>query len=53
MQCGAKCFIVTIEKNNGAIEEVKINARNQILARKVTRNEVLDMYKILTVKEVR
>jgi heterodisulfide reductase subunit B len=51
MQCGAKCFLVTIEKNNGEIEEVKINARNQVLARKVTRSEVKELSKILKVKE--
>ena len=51
MQCGAKCFLVTVEKNNGEIKEVKINARSQVLARKATRNEVKELSKILKVKE--
>ena len=51
MQCGAKCFLVTVEKKSGEIEEIKINARNQVLARKVARGEVEELSKILKVKE--
>lgn len=53
MQCGAKCFLVTVEKKNGEIEEVKINARNQVLARKVAGSEVKELSKIIKVKEAK
>ena len=49
MRCGEKCFIVTIDKA-GKLEEVKINARSSIEARKLARQNKEEI-KVLTVKQ--
>ena len=51
MRCGEKCFLVTIEKN-GQLEELKINARSSIEARKTARKNEEDI-KILKVQAER
>jgi len=51
MRCGEKCFLVTIERN-GQTEEVKINARSNIEARKMFRKNEEEI-KILKVQAER
>ena len=49
MRCGEKCFIVTIDKA-GKLEEIKVNARSSIEARKIARQQKEEI-KILKVKQ--
>lgn len=50
MQCGAKCFLVTIEKENGQLETMPVHARTQVLARKTVRQQVSATDKIVKVQ---
>lgn len=50
MQCGAKCFTVEIEKQNGERVQMPIKARSPVLARKVARTELAEPFKIISVK---
>ncbi len=49
MQCGAKCFLVEVEKENGERETIEVNARTQVLARKTVRAEISEKAKIVSV----
>lgn len=48
MKCGAKCFLVEIEKD-GITQQISVNARTPIAARKVVRNELGQNTKIIRV----
>lgn len=50
MRCGAKCFLVEIEKH-GSFETLAVNARTQIDARKVIRKEYGKDVEILSAVE--
>ena len=49
MQCGAKCFRVEIEKEDGKREIIEVNARTPVLARKTVRAEITEKDKIVSV----
>ena len=49
MKCGAKCFLVEVEKD-GIVETIAVDARTAVSARKVIRGEYGDAVQILTVK---
>lgn len=50
MQCGSKCFIVTVEVNGETIEK-NIRARTPVAARKTIRQQYGDQATILSAKE--
>ena len=50
MQCGAKCFFVEIEKENGERLTLPINARTPVNARKTARLQLTKNDKIIAVK---
>lgn len=52
MQCGSKCFIVTMEINGETIEKT-IRARTPVAARKTVRQQYGDEVKIVASKEER
>ena len=49
MQCGAKCFLIEEEKEDGKHEIIEVNARTQVLARKTVRTELAEKDKIVSV----
>ena len=49
MQCGAKCFLVEVEKEDGKREIVEVHARTPVLARKTVRAEITEKDKIVSV----
>ena len=50
MQCGAKCFIVQVERD-GKVESMPVTARSSVQARKKVRLQYEDVVKVLTVRE--
>lgn len=50
MQCGAKCFIVQVERD-GKVESMPVTARSSVQARKTVRLQYEDVVKVLTVRE--
>lgn len=50
MQCGSKCFIVTLEVNDETIQK-KIRARTPVAARKTIRQQYGDRATILSATE--
>ena len=51
MQCGAKCFVVEVEKENGERVTLPINARTPVNARKTARLQLTKNDKIIAVKK--
>ena len=49
MKCGAKCFLVEVEKD-GIVETIAVDARTAVSARKVIRKQLGDAVKIVAVK---
>ena len=49
MQCGAKCFVVEIEKENGERITFPVNARTPVNARKTARLQLTKNDKIIAV----
>lgn len=50
MQCGAKCFVVTFEKN-GSVTTESIVSRTPVNARKLTRSKHGENIKIVSVRQ--
>lgn len=50
MQCGAKCFVVTFEKNGNVTSE-SVVSRTPVNARKLTRSKHGEKVKIVSVKQ--
>ena len=50
MQCGAKCFLVEIERN-GKVETVPVKARTSVAARKTVRLQFDDLERVISVRE--
>ena len=50
MQCGAKCFLVEIERD-GKVETVPVTARTSVAARKTVRVQFDNIEKIVSVRE--
>lgn len=48
MKCGAKCFLVEIEKD-GVTKQIPVHARTPVAARKVIRKELGANTKIIRV----
>lgn len=50
MQCGAKCFLVEVERD-GRVEQVQVTARSSVAARKTVRVQFDDIARIVSVRE--
>lgn len=50
MQCGAKCFVVQIERA-GKLETVEVKAKTVVAARKAVRVEFDDLERVVSVRE--
>lgn len=51
MRCGAKCFLVEIEGQNGELTMKRVHARTPAGARKIVRTSCGNDTHIITVKE--